>query len=184
MQFWFQLTGSYRVSIRWPNLSQICSMGFKSGLMTAKEHKSRLRFGGRRLLLLNDEAWALSSLYTCIVASACLSKYGTTGCKTSLMYRSPVRLPCMVIISSWQSWEIHPKPLLRLHRKGQLAGCSLRYRLYFYVSKPLSGRRLHEAATGSRLTNGSCAMSIYSNHVVLNTMPNVIADIGLPTMDV
>jgi hypothetical protein len=24
----------------------------------AKEQKSRLRFGGRRLLLLNDEAWA------------------------------------------------------------------------------------------------------------------------------
>ena len=30
-----------------------------------------------------------------------------------------------------------PKPLLSLHRKGQLAGCSLGYRLYFCVSKPL-----------------------------------------------
>jgi hypothetical protein len=85
------------------------------GSWLAKEHKSRLRFGGRRLLLLNDEAWALSSIYTCIVASAWLPKYGTTGCKTSLMYWSPVRLPCMVTISSWQSWEIHPRPLLRLH---------------------------------------------------------------------
>jgi hypothetical protein len=27
------------------------------GLWLAKEQKSRLRFGGRRLLLLNDEAW-------------------------------------------------------------------------------------------------------------------------------
>jgi hypothetical protein len=31
------------------------------------------------------------------------------------------------------------------------------------------------------LTNGSCAMSLNSNHVVLNTMPNVIVDVGLPT---
>jgi hypothetical protein len=38
--------------------------------------------------------------------------------------------------------------------------------------------------TGSRLTNGSCAMSLNSNHVVLNTMPNVIVDVGLPTVDV
>jgi hypothetical protein len=50
--------------------------------------------------------------------------------------------------------------------------------------KPSSDRRLHEAETGSRLTNGSCAMSLNSNHVVLNTMPNVIVDVGLPTVDV
>ena len=50
------------------------------------------------------------------------------------------------------------------------------YRLYF--SKPSSGRRLHEAETDSRMTNGSCSMSLNSNHVVLNTMLNVIVDIG------
>jgi hypothetical protein len=61
-------------------------------------------------------------------------------------------------------------------RKGQLAGCSLWYRRYFCISKPSSGRRLHEAETDSRLTNGSCAMSLNSNHVVLNTMPNVFVD--------
>ena len=45
------------------------------GSLLAKEQKSRLRFGGRRLLLLNDEACGW------------LSKWGTTtGCKTSLMY--------------------------------------------------------------------------------------------------
>jgi hypothetical protein len=54
---------------------------------------------------------------------------------------------------------------------------------YFCVSKPSSGRRLHEAETGSRLTNGFCAMSLNSNPVVLNTMPNVIVDVGLPTVD-
>jgi hypothetical protein len=43
-----------------------------------------------------------------------------------------------------------------------------------------SGRRLNEAETGSRLTNGSCAMSLNSNYVVLSTMPNVIVDIGFP----
>jgi hypothetical protein len=69
------------------------------------------------------------------------------------------------------------KRLLLVHRKGELAGCSLGYRLYFCASKPSSGRRLHEAETGSRLTNGSCAMSLNSNHVVLNTMPNVIVDV-------
>jgi hypothetical protein len=56
--------------------------------------------------------------------------------------------------------------------------------LYFCVSKPSSGRRLHEAETGSGLTNGSCAMSLNSNHVVLNTMANVIVDVGLPTVNV
>jgi hypothetical protein len=65
---------------------------------------------------------------------------------------------------------------LSLHRKGQLAGSSLGHRLYFCASKPSSGRHLHEAETGSRLTNGSCAMSLNSNHVMLNTMPNVIVE--------
>jgi hypothetical protein len=114
----------------------------------------------------------LSSIYTGRVVSGWLSKWGaTTGCKTSLMYWSPVRLHCMVTKSSLQSWEIQPKPLLSLHRKGQLAGCSLGYRLYFCVSKPSSDCRLHEAETGSHLSNGSCAMSLNSNHVVLNNMP-------------
>lgn len=45
-------------------------------------------------------------------------------------------------------------------------------------------RRLYEAETGSRLTNGSCAMSLNFNHVVLNTMPNVIVDVSLPTVGV
>ena len=63
-----------------------------------------------------------------------------------------------------------PKSLLSLHHKGQLAGYSLGYRLYFCVPKPSSGCRLHEAETGSRLTKGSCSMSLNSNHVVLNTM--------------
>jgi hypothetical protein len=36
-------------------------------------------------------------------------------------------------------------------------------------------------AYGSRLTNGSCAMSLNSNHVVLNI---VFIDVGLPTVDV
>jgi hypothetical protein len=58
------------------------------------------------------------------------------------------------------------------------------WKMYFCVSKPSSGRRLHEAETGSRLTNGSCAMSLDSNHVVLNTTPNVFVDVGLPTVDV
>jgi hypothetical protein len=77
-----------------------------------------------------------------------------------------------------------PKPLLSLHRKGQLAWYSLGYRLYFCVSEPSSGRQLHEAETGSRLTNGSCAISLNSNYVVLNAMPNVIVDVGLTTVDV
>ena len=38
------------------------------------------------------------------------------------------------------------------------------YRLYICVSKPSSCRRLHEAETGSRLTSGSCATSLNSNH--------------------
>jgi hypothetical protein len=158
------------------------------GSWLAKEQKSRLRFGGRRLLLLNDEAWHCHPYTQGLVASGWLSKWGTTtGCKTSLMYWSPVRLPCMVTKSNLQSWEIHPhtpKPLLSLHHKEQLAGCSLGYRLYFCVSKPSSGRRLHEAETGSCLTNGSCAMSLNSNHVVLSTIANVIVDVGLPTVDV
>jgi hypothetical protein len=43
---------------------------------------------------------------------------------------------------------------------------------------------LQPVVTGSRLTNGSCAMSLNFNRVVLNTMPNVIVDVDLPTVDV
>jgi hypothetical protein len=38
----------------------------------------------------------------------------------------------------------------------------------------------YTVVSGSRLINGSCAMSLYSNH----TMPNVIVDVGLPTVNV
>jgi hypothetical protein len=38
--------------------------------------------------------------------------------------------------------------------------------------------------TGSRLTNGSCVMSLNSNYVVLSTMQSVIVDVGLTTVDV
>ena len=42
-----------------------------------------------------------------------LSKYGTTtGCKTSLLYWSPVRLPCMVTKSSLESWQLHLQTIL------------------------------------------------------------------------
>jgi hypothetical protein len=53
----------------------------------------------------------------------------------------------------------------------QMQFAYLGYRLYFSFSKPSFGRRLHEAETGSRLTNGYCAMSLNLNLVVLNTMP-------------
>ena len=57
------------------------------GSWLVKEQKSRLRFGGRRFLLLNDEAWRCHPYYIGLVASGWLSKWGTTTCfKTSLMY--------------------------------------------------------------------------------------------------
>jgi hypothetical protein len=37
---------------------------------------------------------------------------------------------------------------------------------------------------GLKCPNGSFAMSLNSYHVVLNTMPNVFVDVGLPTVDV
>jgi hypothetical protein len=46
---------------------------------------------------------------------------------------------------------------------------------------PHSAVGYNEAETGSRLTNGFCAMSLNSNHVMVNTMPNVIVDVGLMT---
>jgi hypothetical protein len=45
------------------------------GSWLAKEQKSRLRFGGRRLLLLNDEGWR-GHPYTGLVTSGWLSKWG------------------------------------------------------------------------------------------------------------
>jgi hypothetical protein len=79
----------------------------------AKEQKSRLRFESRRLLLLNDEAWRChphtQALY---LVCGCRNAWETaTGCKTSLMYWSPVREPCMVTKSSLQSWEIHTQSI-------------------------------------------------------------------------
>jgi hypothetical protein len=79
-----------------------------------------------------------------------------------------------------KSRRVIKRPLLADRHQRSCLG----YRLYFCISKPSSGRWLHEAETGSRLTNGSCAMSLNSNHVVLNTMPNMIVDVGLPTVDV
>jgi hypothetical protein len=61
------------------------------------------------LLLLEQWGLVLLSIYTGLVASGWLSKWGTTtGCKTSLMYWSPVRLPCMVTkfslnVHCWQT---------------------------------------------------------------------------------
>jgi hypothetical protein len=40
------------------------------------------------------------------------------------------------VMPSYTCPETSCKPLLSLHRKGQLAGCSLGYRLYFCVSNP------------------------------------------------
>jgi hypothetical protein len=71
---------------------------------------------------------ALSSIYTGLVASGWLSKWGTTtGCKTSLMYCSPVRLPCMVTKSILQSREIH---LTTGHCSFWLDGCHSQPVLY------------------------------------------------------
>jgi hypothetical protein len=110
--------------------------------------------------------------YGCIHSKHdCIYKVKNKNFQYGSVHNSPVRLLCMVTKSSLQSWEIHPKPLLSLHRKGQLAGCSLGCRLYCCVSKLSSGRRLHEAETCSRLTNGSCAMSLNSNHICNRTHP-------------
>jgi hypothetical protein len=57
--------------------------------------------GGKAVTALERWGLALSSIYTGLVASGWLSKWGTTtGCKTSLIYWSLVRLPCMVTKSS------------------------------------------------------------------------------------
>jgi hypothetical protein len=105
-------TGGSPACIRRPNMSQICSMGFKSGLMDGQG--TEVTASLRRLAVTALERWglALSSIYTGLVASGWFSKWGTTtGCKTSLMYWSPVRLPCMVTKFSLQSWEIHPQTM-------------------------------------------------------------------------
>ena len=177
--------GGTRAWLRRPSMSQICAMGFKSGSWLAKEQKSRLCFGDRRLLLLNDEAWRCHP-YTQALSLVGGYRIGGQQLLARRLWCTDYQLGCLVwwLNPACSHERCTPKTLLSLHRKGQLAGCSLGYRLYFCVLKPSSGRRLHEAETGSRLTNGSCAMSINSNHVVLSTMPNVIVDIGLPTVDV
>jgi hypothetical protein len=55
---------------------------------------------------------------------------------------------------------------------------------YTVVSRLVRKHTQTKAETGSRLTNGSCAMSLHSNYFVLNTMPNVFVYVGLPTVDV
>ena len=168
-------TGGSRACIRRSNMSQICSIGFKSGLLAGQ--------GTEVTAVIALERWglALSSIYTGLVAKGWLSNGGQQLAARRL-WCTDHQLGCLVWwLNPAYSYERYsPKPLL----KGQLAGCSLGYRLYLCVSKPSSGRRLHEAETGSRLTNGSCAISLNSNHVVLNTMPNVIVDVGLTTVDV
>ena len=97
-------------------------------------------FGGRRLLLLNDEGWR-GHPYTDLVASGWLSKWGKQLVARRL-WCTDHQLGCLVwwLNPTCSHERYTPKPLLRLHRKGQLAGCSLVYRLYFCVSKTSSGR--------------------------------------------
>jgi hypothetical protein len=79
-----------------------------------------------------------------------LSKHGTTAnIRITKMRISEVQRRQIIGMHttgmSFEAIGYTPKPLLSLHRKGQLAGCSLGYRLYFCVSKPSSRRRLYEA---------------------------------------
>jgi hypothetical protein len=109
-------------------------MGFKSGFMAGQGSQQDIRrlTGGMRCRVeavmqasggctrywtlnntcrqvINKWRFESESIYTCLVASGWLSKWGTTtGCKTSLMHWSPVRLPCMVTKSSLQSWDTPP----------------------------------------------------------------------------
>jgi hypothetical protein len=130
-------TGSSPTCIRRHNMSQIFSKGFTSGLMGGQGTQVTASLWRYAVIAHERSGLVLLSIYTGIIASGWLAKWGTTtGCKTSLMYLSPVRLFCMVAKSSLQSWEIHPKSLLSLHWKGQLAGCSVVYRMYFCVSTP------------------------------------------------
>ena len=113
-------------------------MRFKPTLMAGKGTYVTASLWRLAVTALERWSMALSSIYTYLVASGWLSKWGTTtGCKTSLRYWSPVRFPCMGNTSSLQSWEIQPKPILSLHHKGQLAGCSLGHRLYMCVLQTL-----------------------------------------------
>ena len=85
------------------------------GSWLAKEQKSRFRFGGRRYCSWTMRPGVVIHIHmpcTDLVAIGWLLKWGTTtGWKTSLMYWSPVRLPCMMTKSSLQSWEIHPQTI-------------------------------------------------------------------------
>jgi hypothetical protein len=81
-------------------------------------------------------------------------------------------------------YKEHPASCPLRWRLGNGLGCISHYCKLDLVTIQGNGRRLHEAETGSRLTNGSCAMSLNSNHVVLSTMSNVFVDVGLPTVDV
>jgi hypothetical protein len=49
------------IQSREPHVQNIRQLEAVSGSWLAKEQKSRLRIGGRRLLLLNDEAWRCHS---------------------------------------------------------------------------------------------------------------------------
>jgi hypothetical protein len=102
--------------------------------------------------------------------------HATDGRKYSLYPKEhPANCPSRWRLSNGLGCISHDCKLDLVTIQGNLTGDQ-------YIS--ISGRRLHEAEIGSRLTNGSCAMSLNSNHVVLSTMPNVIVDVGLPTVNV
>ena len=147
-----------------------------------RSHGFTLKVGGYCPWMM---CMVLSSKNTGLAASGWLSKWRmTTVCKTSLMYWLPVRFRRMLSKSTCNPERYNPISLLSLPCKGQLAGYSLGNTPYFSVSKLSFVHQLHEAETGFCLTNGSYARSSNSNHITLNTMPNVFVDVNLIIWDV
>jgi IS30 family transposase len=75
-------------------------------------------------------------------------------------------------ISEAQRWQI-----FGMHTTGMSVKAIGRQMGYHYTIVSRLVRRLSS-------DQWSCAMSLNSNHVVLNTMPNVFVDVVIPAVDV
>jgi hypothetical protein len=92
------------------------------------------------------------------------------------------------IFDEAQGWQI-----IGMHKTGMSFKAIGRQKGYHYtvvsrlVRKHTQTNNVKDLPRSGRpriTSDGSCAISFNSNHVVLNTMPNVIVDVGLPTVDV